>query len=264
MNLLSSIESFQFGETVHPRGGQFGPILKSQLEFIILHSGAGTVSVDGVEHELVAGYAALVLNHEHLAYRYHGDGDTRVTWCEAVGGRPSAALAARLRGGPIALPVSRRMLELQKIGVDLEDGGGADHQGLSRALGVAVCREFLYQAARHQRERPIHRAVLRARTHIEENHANPCDLKTIARAAHVTPQYLTRLFKHELGQTPIQYLWSLRAKKGAQLLRRSGLSVAEVAYRSGYENPNHFSRHIRENFGVPPTELRRRRWQATE
>ena len=217
--------------------------------------------LDGHEHRLIEGYAALVLSHKHVLYSYRQDSDSLVSWCEAEG-PPSPALAEKIGANPVTLPVSRRLLELQKIGVDLEEGDSEPYEALTRSLGETLYAEYLYQAERLTLEKPIHRAVLRAKSFIEETYTSPCNLKQIADFSHVTPQYLARLFKKQLNQTPIQYLWSLRAKRGAQLLRRSGLSVAEVAYACGYENPNHFSRTIRERFGVTPTELRRRRWEG--
>jgi len=261
MNLFFSITQFQFGETLYQGGGQFGPILRPQLEFVIVHSGGASVIVDGDAHRLIEGYAALVLSRRRLLYSYREDRDTRVSWCEATEGLPPALSVPGLRSFPLALPVSRRMLELQKIGVDLGDDAGLAIDALRRALGVAVCQEFLYQARRLRSDRPIHQAVRRAKEFIDGNFSQPCDLTGLANVAHVSPQYLIKLFKKEFSRTPIQYLWSVRAHKGAQLLRRSGLSVAAISYRCGYENPNHFSRHIKEQFGITATELRRRCWQ---
>ena len=261
MNALSTIETCLFGEDTYVGGGRYGPIRQPQLEFVFVQSGAVEINVDGSNRQIIEGYAALVLSQSSLQYDYRDGIDTRVLWCEATLPPSHTALISLVAAQPMMLPVSRRMLELQRMGMDLGSGSENEVVLLAAALGRALFQEFLYQADLRIRERPIHRSVLRARAFIEQNISEPCTLDSIARYANVTPQHLTRIFKHETGQPPIKYLWSLRAKKGAQMLRRSGLSVAEIASRCGYENANHFSRHIKEHFGAPPTELRRRYWQ---
>jgi AraC-like DNA-binding protein len=261
MNAFSTINSFLFGEDTYVGGGRYGPISHPQLEFVFVQSGAVEVDVDGTNRQLIEGYAALVLSQSSLQYDYRDGIETRVLWCEATLPPSYTELTSLVSVQPMMLPVSRRMLDLQRMGMDLGPGSEKEVELLGAALGRALFQEFLYQAELRERERPIHRSVLRARIFIEQSISEPCTLGSIARYANVTPQHLTRIFKRHMGQPPIKYLWSLRAKKGAQMLRRSGLSVAEIAYQCGYENANHFSRHIKEHFGVPPTELRRRRWQ---
>jgi AraC-like DNA-binding protein len=261
MNVLSVIETFIFGEDTYVGGGRYGPITQPQLEFVFVQSGAVEVDVDGKVRQLIEGQAALILSQTSLQYDYRDGVETRVLWCEAVLPSSHTGLISLVATQPMMLPVSRRMLDLQRMGMDLGFGSDKEAELLAAALGRALYQEFLFQADVKIREQPIHRSVLRARAFIEQNISEPCTLGSIARYANVTPQHLTRIFKQHMGQPPIQYLWSLRAKKGAQMLGRSGLSVAEIAYRCGYENANHFSRHIKEHFGAPPTELRRRRWQ---
>ena len=161
--------------------------------------------VDGHEERLIEGYATLVSSRRDLLYRYDKDCDSLVGWCEADGALPTD-LAGRIATSRISLPVSRRLLELFRIAVDLEEGSGETYDHLSRSLGETLFREYLYQAERAKLERPVHRAVLRARSYIEENYARDCDLGGIAAFACVTPQYLSRLFRLHLEQTPVSVL----------------------------------------------------------
>jgi transcriptional regulator GlxA family with amidase domain len=56
--------------------------------------------------------------------------------------------------------------------------------------------------------------------------------------------------------TPAGYLWKVRANRGHQMLLRTGLTIAEITFQCGYKNPFHFSRQIRQQFGMSPTEVR--------
>jgi signal transduction histidine kinase/ligand-binding sensor domain-containing protein/DNA-binding response OmpR family regulator len=55
------------------------------------------------------------------------------------------------------------------------------------------------------------------------------------------------------GKTPIEFIRILRLKRAAQLLEKSQLSVSEIAYQVGFNNPKYFSRYFKEEFGMLPS-----------
>ena len=58
------------------------------------------------------------------------------------------------------------------------------------------------------------------------------------------------------GMSVIPYLRALRLQKAEALLMHSTLSVAEVAYAVGFDNPRYFSRVFLEEKGVSPSSFR--------
>jgi DNA-binding response OmpR family regulator len=56
------------------------------------------------------------------------------------------------------------------------------------------------------------------------------------------------------GKTPIEFIRSMRLKRAAQLLEKSGMSVAEIAYEVGFNNPKNFARFFKEEFKVLPSQ----------
>ena len=60
---------------------------------------------------------------------------------------------------------------------------------------------------------------------------------------YLSPFYISRLFKNEVGDTPINYLISLRMKEAEQLLlAQPDASVQDIAKSVGYEDAYHFSK----------------------
>jgi transcriptional regulator GlxA family with amidase domain len=55
------------------------------------------------------------------------------------------------------------------------------------------------------------------------------------------------------GKTPIEFIRSIRLKRAAQLLEKSGMTVAEVAYEVGFNNPKQFTKLFKEEFKVTPS-----------
>lgn len=92
--------------------------------------------------------------------------------------------------------------------------------------------------------------------YLHDNLGETIDLETVARAVNITPHHIIRLFRQHLGDTPMRYLWNLRTRRGSDLLRHTSLSVSEIAYEVGFQSPFHFSRVIKEKYGMSPKSYR--------
>jgi signal transduction histidine kinase/ligand-binding sensor domain-containing protein/DNA-binding response OmpR family regulator len=55
------------------------------------------------------------------------------------------------------------------------------------------------------------------------------------------------------GRTPIEFIRSIRLKRAAQLLEKSGLTIAEIAYEVGFNNPKNFTKFFKEEFKMLPS-----------
>ena len=56
------------------------------------------------------------------------------------------------------------------------------------------------------------------------------------------------------GKAPADFIRLVRLKRGAQLLAKSGMSIAEIAYEVGFKDPKYFSRAFKEEFKMPPSQ----------
>lgn len=54
-------------------------------------------------------------------------------------------------------------------------------------------------------------------------------------------------------QTPIEFIRSMRLKRAARLLEKSQLTVAEIAYEAGFNNPKTFAKYFKAEFGILPS-----------
>ncbi|MEV6872954.1 AlkA N-terminal domain-containing protein [Amycolatopsis sp. NPDC051128] len=78
----------------------------------------------------------------------------------------------------------------------------------------------------------------------------------------VSPRHLRRLFHDHLGVTPDQLARSRRAHFARRLLDDSDLTVADVAFASGFGSLRQFNRDMKLVFRASPVELRSRRRRA--
>lgn len=108
------------------------------------------------------------------------------------------------------------------------------------------------------------RVVGKALSALHRDPANGWTLESLAREVGASRSVLTERFGHFVGQPPMNYLQRWRMALAANLLRRSSLSLAQIAAEVGYETDTAFSRAFRREFGVPPAAWRRAHAGAAE
>lgn len=129
------------------------------------------------------------------------------------------------------------------------------------ALAMAISVQLVRHAGEHAP--PPHRArgglspVARRRV-LELMHLRldaPLSVVELARAADLSPAHFSRAFRETTGHAPHQYLIHLRLERARRLLGVTGVTLAEVAQRSGFADQAHFTRHFKRKFGTTPGEV---------
>lgn len=101
-------------------------------------------------------------------------------------------------------------------------------------------------------------AVLQAKKFIDTNHGRPeLTLLDVANSIPVSPSYLSRLLKQELGVSFIEYLTQVRIRMATQLMNDPALKIYEVAERVGYSSQHYFSTAFKKMLDMSPAEYRK-------
>jgi transcriptional regulator GlxA family with amidase domain len=91
---------------------------------------------------------------------------------------------------------------------------------------------------------------------IENNAHLPLTLRDIARQASSSERTINRRFKHETGQTPMQWVNSVRIRHAQQLLERTAESIESISRQVGFASAANFREHFRRLAGVSPQTYR--------
>jgi transcriptional regulator GlxA family with amidase domain len=116
-----------------------------------------------------------------------------------------------------------------------------------------------FQAAAWQdapRGRHHDETVLLAQQWLRDRLQGPISLQDMAPALGVSPRTLHRRFRQATGMSPQAYLNALRMNAARDLLRRSNLGIAEIAWQLGLQDASYFSQLFRHSNGVTPGQYR--------
>lgn len=95
--------------------------------------------------------------------------------------------------------------------------------------------------------------VQRIMDYMETHYQEKISLDQIAANMYLSSYYISKIFKSETGDTPINFLISLRMKKARELLDDElETSIQEVAAAVGYEDAYHFSKLFKKYYGLSP------------
>ena len=92
---------------------------------------------------------------------------------------------------------------------------------------------------------------------VAHNPALPFTAATVARAARLSPNHFSSLFRKHSGETFSDFLTSQRVRLARDLLSDLTLSVNEVASRAGFQDAGYFSKRFKRTTGLSPLECRR-------
>ncbi|WP_044480139.1 response regulator [Paenibacillus antibioticophila] len=100
--------------------------------------------------------------------------------------------------------------------------------------------------------------VAEAKRYIEENYNQKgLTIHEMAKKNHVSPNYLSYLFKKNTGYNLWEYVIKLRMEESKSLILHTDLRRYEIAERVGYESPEHFSKIFKKYFGVSPSDMKK-------
>jgi AraC-like DNA-binding protein len=90
------------------------------------------------------------------------------------------------------------------------------------------------------------------------NYMKQISLYRIAHNMYLSPVYISKIFKEETGESPINHLIRIRLTKARELLTSGDMPIKAVARNVGYEDAFYFSKLYKKYYGIPPSMEKKR------
>ena len=120
-------------------------------------------------------------------------------------------------------------------------------------LKIALFRQQLPQEETQGEERPIMTITRYLQEHLNED----ISLSILAEEFHLSAQYISQLFKSEIGVNFLAYLTNIRMERAKKLLLSTALSIGEISEQLGFGDYRVFTKVFKKSEGVTPSQYRR-------
>lgn len=95
-----------------------------------------------------------------------------------------------------------------------------------------------------------------ALSYIRKNINQKIDIDELSEKSFLSKDHFIRLFKKEVGQTPLSYITQRKLERAELILATTDTPVKQIAYNLGYDDHSYFNRLFREKMGITPQQYR--------
>ena len=135
--------------------------------------------------------------------------------------------------------------------------GNLPHEIISMTAHLYTLISFLIQenmGALPRRSRSSGDQVQHACDYIAAHYASGITVKEVAAHLGICRSQLYRIFMQTVSMSPQKYLSEFRIRQACNLMNKPHLSIKEVAYSVGFEDPLYFSTVFKASVGQPPSQ----------
>jgi AraC-like DNA-binding protein len=101
-------------------------------------------------------------------------------------------------------------------------------------------------------------SIIKAKEYLRNNWLHEFDIDRVAQAANLSPYYLSRLFKKDVGMTPYNFYLSIKIDKIKEKLCDMNLTVSEAFAACGVDYHGNIARLFKKSVGLTPSEYRKK------
>jgi AraC-like DNA-binding protein len=257
-------EGSSVGSTLYPAGSTLGPRIQAYVQLVFLHFGSMEIAIDGARHRLKANQVYLLLPGHEEYFEFPKDQETLHSYVHIHPTALSADVQERLMHLTRTIPLSRAMENLIHQAITSHGTMLSTKDKILTAMAFQMLWLYIGEAETlgEEHDSDSHQRIPRAQLFIHDHLADKLTLDLIAKKVSLSKPQLIRIFKQELGLTPMNYVWQRRTQAAIEMLKHSGLSIQTIAERCGFESRYHFTRRIKAVTTFSPRALRHDYWTS--
>ncbi|MEC0331754.1 AraC family transcriptional regulator [Paenibacillus macerans] len=110
---------------------------------------------------------------------------------------------------------------------------------------------FIHHTEKRNSERAVS-TIESAKQYIERHLSEDLSLEAVSAKVFISPKYLSKLFKEELGVTYTDYVTGRRMERARALIENNNMTVEQIASTVGYGTAAYFIKRFKETYGCTP------------
>ncbi|MFC5650685.1 helix-turn-helix domain-containing protein [Paenibacillus solisilvae] len=251
----------------------------SCCEMLFVHAGVGKVIVNRQAHEIRRGmlfffqpfelhnvYANADLGQSYVRTLMHFDGSVMNESLRAFPERHERFMQLwQGNSGSQAFDLSRQTEWMEQVLDEYEQAVQAGRAVKQEALTMLMLQQLgIIGSASGDSAGGTGRLSTRRNLHyseavmqwIEAHYSEEVTLERVAEAIHLSPSYVSRVFREETGSSMIDYLTARRMKQACRLLQTTRLPVDQIGVKVGMPNVSYFIQSFKKVIGTTPLKYR--------
>lgn len=101
-----------------------------------------------------------------------------------------------------------------------------------------------------------HKTISEIASFINSHYDDDITLDELSRKFHISPHYISRIFKKFSGISFVDYLNNVRIKEAQKLMQTTQMNMQQICEAAGYKSYTHFAREFKKIVGVSPLKYR--------
>lgn len=179
-------------------------------------------------------------------------------FCELLAAGPYSAEHCHHKRREL-IPVLRQyLMEIRYRSLDAIDQELLE--GFKQAKDIVRFRQWLVRTAEEafhyiesRQSNKTGEIVQSVKQFIRDNVGHPLSLDMVAEQVHLSPRYLSRIFKEETGMNFTDFVTKQRLQQACELIVTTDLNIEQISSRVGFNSSAYFIKKFKHAYGVTPT-----------
>lgn len=235
-------------------------VRKNYNSLLITHilDGSFTFVKDG--KHITARKGDTVILDCYKPHEYYTNDNFESIWVH-IAGANSYELFEEIESSAGNLIKCKDIQHLRKLLFRIFDGIKSDNPPTELNLSLDIYKLFAEllnpQSAKSKGENSYEDCVQIVKEYISENLNENLTVAKLAEIVNMSSSHFSRIFKRQTGFSPYDYILISRLNRAKYLLQVTDMTVASIAYETGFNSESNFIFFFTENEGISPGKFRK-------
>lgn len=235
-------------------------VRKNYNSLLITHilDGSFTFVKDG--KHITARKGDTVILDCYKPHEYYTNDNFESIWVH-IAGANSYELFEEIENSAGNLIKCKDIQHLRKLLFRIFDGIKSDNPPTELNLSLDIYKLFAEllnpQSAKSEGENSYEDCVQIVKEYISENLNENLTVAKLAEIVNMSSSHFSRIFKRQTGFSPYDYILISRLNRAKYLLQVTDMTVASIAYETGFNSESNFIFFFTENEGISPGKFRK-------